>query len=864
MKNVMAEITTWALDLPFWEQAALDKIIFNENFRENDYEQILQYLLEDEGLVEEKGVRPKLRFHQSFSGTLDEQKPVKINRIRQLQNVNALVSKQDLEFGTHLTIIYGANGSGKSGYARVLGSAGFTRGDRDVLPDITKPLQDMPILSAGIDITIDNQPKSIHYQIGRACPELASFYVFDSTSVHAHMCESNPLSFSPAGLSYLKRLASETDEVRNRLYRLIIEHQKPAEFIYLFQGETEISQLIKNLSPDTDLNHLLKLSHLTDDERRRKAEINIELGNIELDQLKIQIDELRQKIIDLSEFIDMLVSAQRLLNKEENIILKDVKRHKQLEELSKQISIESFQGAGFSHTGSDVWREFIQAARALAYSESTDGNIYPLSDSNCLLCHQPLSPTARELIKKLWKFLDGEYQSRLSESNNELSRWQQRLSDLRLFDLDEGLSTPYKYLEEADPSLYHQTQQLVHAYRQRKDMLQYSIQEKKEIDLSPLPRDCIPDIDQLLLKLSKQLRELESKDLEEVKGVLENEKIVLEHREILAKIFPQVRSYIEALIWARYASHIGGSTRHITEKHNALFNKLVTEKYKRLFEKTLKDLGRPLRIKVKTHGKKGDTLKQIILEADQSASNIAKPEKVLSEGEKRAVALADFLTEVALDTTSSGIILDDPVTSLDLEWRVTISKILVDEATKRQVIVFTHDLPFVYYLKDGAENKSIQVLTHWIKRGETDGRPGYVFLNNSPALEREYRKATRARDYYKLAIDADASKQEQYLRDGFAALRSSYEAFIVFDLFNEVVLRFNERISFGRLKDIVWDPSIADDVIRGCERLSRYIEGHLHSDEFMPVKPTNALLMEEIQKFESLQKKLKDIKSPNN
>jgi wobble nucleotide-excising tRNase len=55
---------------------------------------------------------------------------------------------------------------------------------------------------------------------------------------------------------------------------------------------------------------------------------------------------------------------------------------------------------------------------------------------------------------------------------------------------------------------------------------------------------------------------------------------------------------------------------------------------------------------------------------DESApSEIATPDKILSEGEKLAVALADFLTEVALDTTSRAIILDDPVTSLDLEWR---------------------------------------------------------------------------------------------------------------------------------------------------------------------------------------------------
>jgi len=37
-------------------------------------------------------------------------------------------------------------------------------------------------------------------------------------------------------------------------------------------------------------------------------------------------------------------------------------------------------------------------------------------------------------------------------------------------------------------------------------------------------------------------------------------------------------------------------------------------------------------------------------------------DQILSEGEKRAVAIADFLTEAALDRHNRGIILDDPVT----------------------------------------------------------------------------------------------------------------------------------------------------------------------------------------------------------
>lgn len=113
---------------------------------------------------------------------------------------------------------------------------------------------------------------------------------------------------------------------------------------------------------------------------------------------------------------------------------------------------------------------------------------------------------------------------------------------------------------------------------------------------------------------------------------------------------------------------------------------------------------------------------------------------------------------------------------------------------------------------------------------------------------------------YEKARSADAALQEYYLRDGFGALRTTYEAFIIFDILNEVVMRFNERISFGRLTEIYWEPAIINDVVESCERLSRNLEGHLHSDALGAVKPTPSDLLEEIEHFKSLQDKLKDLK----
>src|SRR6185295_1976987 len=255
-------------------------------------------------------------------------------------------------------------------------------------------------------------------------------------------------------------------------------------------------------------------------------------------------------------------------------------------------------------------------------------------------------------------------------------------------------------------------------------------------------------------------------------------------------------------------------------------------------------------------------IKELVLESasPEIESKIA-PAKVLSEGEQRAVALADFLTEVALDEHSAGIVLDDPITSLDFDWKEIVAERLVGEASRRQVILFTHDLHFLYLVNSCADKAKVGVVSHWVQRGANDGKPGHVSLNNSPLMEKEFKSPVRAKEFLDRAQkESSPQEQQRLVEQGFGYLRSTYEAFIIFDLLGEVVIRFGERISPGRLKDVVWDTSIVEEVMQKHELLSGYVDAHLHSDAFAAQKPTYATLKKEIESFEAMKKKLRSLK----
>ena len=418
---------------------------------------------------------------------------------------------------------------------------------------------------------------------------------------------------------------------------------------------------------------------------------------------------------------------------------------------ARSLGNEQFNVDFFHHTGGDLWQDFVAAAHALASAESSPEQPYPQPGSRCLLCHQPLSAEATELLKRLWAFLEGAAQASLARAEADLGRHLGTLGGLDVeFLSDEAVA--YRHLQAQDKDALHASEAFVAACRRQRDLVVGAIDERASLDLPPLPDSARNDVNQVIARLQAHLEDLENRNPAQEIAELESQKLALEHRRTLGQRLPEIERYVEDCRWIARANEpkVKRSTRHISSKYSELFDKLVTQQYLQLFAQLLQELNRPRHVQVRTRAEKGKTVKQIVLETHASiAADQVPPDKVLSEGEQRAVALADFLTEVALDDSSTGVILDDPVSSLDFQWKETIADHLVREAQRRQVIVFTHDLHFLHCLKERADVSSVALEAHWIER--RDGRPGWVFLDNSPLSEKDYRTAAKARGIYERA-----------------------------------------------------------------------------------------------------------------
>lgn len=861
MAGILEEIRVWARGLKYWEQATLEKIATQPKLTEDDYKELVKLWEQDTGLAPIPQARPRPRFSEPVA---EVRRPrVRLARLHNVSNVNALPQGQELPFGPQLTLIFGDNGAGKTGYARPLGCAAFTRGSREVLPNAGNARPAAPP-AADIDISVDDQeePVRVHWEAGNRCSELAGFYVFDAESLYAHLQGPNEMGVIPSALKLLTELADETDEVRRRVRSMIDEHSAPHAFSANFQGDSPSSRLVSDLGPTTDLAKLHELATTTDEDDAKIRGLVQEVAGLRL-QNGAQLMKAKRR--ELSDIEGLLKRAQEAAGATDQVAEDTAK--KLIENLQEcQRAVEQF-GAGqfacepFNQVGTGVWREFVVAARKLAQAEeSASGTPYPRPEVPCLLCQQPLSDKATDLINRLWQFLASGAQKRLQDARRACEERAREVeaAPSNYFTSDSGVRRLLEAnLPSAVPSIEAHAESAAARIKEQAD----GLREGKTRALPPLTSLDTTELQHMIGILKEELRQLE--ESKEGERLTEREAALraLQHRKTLAANLPAIEKYIRGRKWAEKAGSELGTTGNITRKYNELFQRLVTERYKTAFQSILDRFGRNLKVGVDTRGHKGQTIRQIVLSRTDFPSGLPIT-KVLSDGEKRAVALADFLAEAATDDSCDGLILDDPVTSFDAGWKKELAAYLVEQATSgRQVVVFTHDLAFLHHIRARAVEHHVDLRAHWVEK--RDIGPGFLFADSSPVCEAQFKTAKRAEECLKRSEGLPPADRQSALEDGFGALRTSYEALVIFALFNDVVERFDERLHIDRLKDVSFDNGIAREIHARYEELSRYISGHLHSDRYAPEKPTPEKLREEIELFNKLRRRIKELKKTN-
>ena len=181
---------------------------------------------------------------------------------------------------------------------------------------------------------------------------------------------------------------------------------------------------------------------------------------------------------------------------------------------------------------------------------------------------------------------------------------------------------------------------------------------------------------------------------------------------------------------------------------------------------------------------------------------------VLSEGEQRALGMACFLAEIGRVPGNHGIIIDDPVSSLDhLRLRKVAERLVEEAAAGRQVIIFTHNLVFYQEVRTAANahNPPVRVLNNLISK-TTAGGFGLITQDEEPWIAKKVtlRIADLRTKVAAIPDDVirDTEEYRAFVKDFYTDLRETWERLVEELLLGGVVERYNAGVRTQSLKGV--------------------------------------------------------------
>jgi energy-coupling factor transporter ATP-binding protein EcfA2 len=835
--SVIEEIVQFCKDRDPWQQDALRRLLTVDHLGDGDIRELLGMLKTQFGITEVNSVKPLPVEIADVPQKSDDAQPVILNSVGDLINTNRLATGQVLPFAIKgLTIVYGDNGSGKSGYCRILkklcrvreGGEEYIRGDAFT--------NQASRAEASVRFTVgEGEPVLVRWTDGQAPPPaLARISVFDARTVPLYADHQNRVQFLPHGLDLLMRLAEVSDKLSTLLAaeqtRL---HQRLSVPLPSVPPRTSAATLTAQLTrstPAQDLPSSQEIKAACDWTEGHVADLAA-LGRELLEDPNARASRALQAAESLKVLQQWLDAGTSQLSDHA------VAAYRRTFELANTARNAALLAADHVRTpdllpgfGSEPWRLLFQHARR--YSEvAYDGKPFPVTGdgARCVLCQQSLTADAATRLTMFDRYIQSTAEAEalaLERQRDSMFGGVQSLVLRSSAEVDAVLAA--LAIEDTDPTaLRDSVRSYLGALVNRKRAVLHSFMSGDWESIPVLSDSSTAQLEATGIRLIDKAADYERKGNVAVRSELDARVTELRARKILATSAPALlarRDDLDTLSRLNLCL-IACDTTAISRKNSDLRKQYLTKDFRdRLEDEILEfDLSH-IPFKIQERSDRGASFLGIGLETTARVKN----HEVLSDGEFRALAIACFLTEIGGIAAHDGIIVDDPVSSLDHLRTVVVAKRLVREAEKRQVIIFTHDLVFYHELCDAAAEHDVPVVRHWIRRSTEQGF-GTISQGEEPwqAKNVAQRLDVLARVLARLK-SVDQGSGDVYRRavkDFYTDVRETWERLVEELLFNGAVTRFQLSV---KTQSIAGSQVTDDDhkkVFYGMKRASSF-SGH--------------------------------------
>lgn len=852
--NVLQEILEWSQARPMWQRDALRRLVLNGELSDEDISSLTEVCKSAHGLAEQQETDPLAKEHMPdrAAGAV----PVSLVSIFHHRGVNALAEDQTLNFAPGLTVVYGDNGAGKTGYIRILKSACRARGQEDILGNVvsgTSPLA--PVVAIKYKVGTEPEPRE---WVGTGGDEFVSrVSVFDTQCAAVYLTEKTDVAFRPFGLDLFDKLVKACKAVRVKLegeQRALASSALTVIQTQIPQG-TAVAKFLANISSLTKSDAVTALTSLSADEEARLALLEKSLLDLQANDPEKLIKQLTVRVGRLQTLVRHLKDVEAALSADAVAAVFNARTEGRCKsEEAKRLREATFPGGMLAGTGSELWKALWESARQFSQELAYPGKAFPVVEggARCVLCQQDLEHAAVHHLNQFEAFV-------ASTTERELQRFRANFAQLRkafveLKTTTEGVEETLKEIRIEHESIADTIAAALAANEGRRTTVVAALADDKDLAADcPVLVSIVRETEALAEEIEARIKTLRTRATDETRKRMIAEAQELRARKLLAPHQQTVLDDVERR--KKYAAYglcvEENKTQTITQKSSAVTKTVVSQRLKQSFSDELVNLAfNHIEVELKElGGADGVFYHKLVF---TRAPGVDLP-KVVSEGEQRCLSIAAFFAELSTADELSGIVFDDPVSSLDYQWRQGVARRLVQEAKTRQVIVFTHDVVFLLLLKQFAEELAVEQFDQHVRflskgAGVCSEELPWVALpikKKIGYLKNGWQAADKlSRDGHQDAYEKDA----KYL---YGLLREAWERALEEVLLGGVVERYRPSIQTQQVAQIAdITPEDCKTVGTAMTKCSKWLPGHDQAAAARAPVPAPAELKADIDALE--------------
>ncbi len=651
-----------------------------------------------------------------------------IDSVSEIRGVNAIGPDAVLGLSKKgMTVVYGSNGSGKSGYARLMKHICGARAKgvihRNVFDGAAQAASAQVAITTFSALDGSSAASTLAWTAASGPhPKLNAVPVFDSATAMELGDTPSEATYLPRSMRFVSALISIADKVGERLEARAAQLQTHLTPIPIEHGQSTASGFLQSLKPTLDHEAIDKACAFSDPllKERLALETALAQANPAVAHAKAVADLDR-----LSKFAENMGELAEALSDEKALgLITARKTAADKRQAATAYATAFIEGMPLKGVGDAVWEKLWEAAKAYSMGHAYPQHAYPHVDdgARCVLCQQPLDADGKDRLKSFDQYLSATLQTEAKAAEAALA----------------ALALP-AMIDASNPAWLAQCAAVGLDSEQAAALAQNINARVKAMgnasDLSAVPemdwapwtgalasstatitaqREALAILSDPVGRAQQEARLRELKAQEWLSGQVEPIKAEVERLKkltVVAKALPLTK------------------TTQLTTKSNEIGKLELAQGYCDRFNAELDGLGGgslPVRMNHKSSGK---GVYSFFIELKDAALSV-KNREVLSEGEQRIVALAAFLADATGADRGIPVIFDDPISSLDQLYEEAVARRLVSLAEQRQVIVFTHRLSLMVLLRNAAKQRAdlalppVEVTTVAIGRdGASTGMP---------------------------------------------------------------------------------------------------------------------------------------------